>query len=63
MKTRRVKEIDNYQALGYLLLACKNQKIDKETARELMGSMNYMFDLKTEVEAGEQGFHWLRRED
>jgi hypothetical protein len=55
--------MDNYQALGYLLLACKNQKIDKDTARKLMGSMKYMFDLKTEVEAEEQGFHWLRRED
>jgi hypothetical protein len=55
--------MDNYQALGYLLLACKNQKIDKETARKLMGSMKYMFDLKTEVEAEEQGFYWLGSED
>jgi hypothetical protein len=55
--------MDNYQALGYLLLACKNQKIDKETARNLMGSMNYMFDIKMEVEAEEQGFYWLGRED
>jgi len=52
------KNMDNYQALGYMLLACKELGYTKEQAREMLKAMNYMFDIKTEEEAEEQGFEW-----
>lgn len=50
--------MDNYQALGYMLLACKELGYSKSEAREMFKAMNYMFDIKTEEEAEEQGFEW-----
>jgi len=52
--------MDNYQAIGYMLLACKKAKLDKETVEELYSNMWYMFDMKTEEEAEEQGIKWYR---
>lgn len=52
--------MDNRQALGYMLLACKQLGYSKEKARKLLGQMYYMFDIKTEDEAEEQGFEWYR---
>lgn len=49
----------NRQAIGYMLLACKEIGLDKETARKLYGEMYWQFDMKTEEEAEEQGFKWL----
>lgn len=48
----------NRQAIGYMLLACKEIGIDKETAKKLYGSMYWLFDIKTEDEAEQQGFDW-----
>lgn len=48
----------NREAIGYMLLACKELDLDKEMARKMYGKMYYMFDIKTEDEAEEQGFEW-----
>lgn len=56
-------KMDNYQALGYLLLACKELDLDLETVKKLKGEMMYMFDMKTEEEAEEQGFDWYNHLD
>jgi len=56
---REVK-MDNKQATGYMLLACKNAGLDKETIKKLYGEMYWLFDMKTEEEAEEQGFEWYR---
>lgn len=50
--------MDNYQALGYMLLACKELGYTKEQAKKMFKAMHYMFDIKTEEEAEEQGFEW-----
>ena len=50
--------MDNRQALGYMLLACKDLQLDKETVRKLNRAMYVQFDLKTEEEAEEKGFDW-----
>lgn len=50
--------MDNKQALGYMLLACKEIGYTKEQARELYRSMYYQFDVKTEDEAEELGHDW-----
>lgn len=50
--------MDNRQAISYMLLACKKAKLNKETVDELYSNMYYMFDVKTEEEAEEQGFEW-----
>jgi len=50
--------MDNRQAIGYMLLAVKNVGLDKETAKKLFGEMYYLFDIKTEEEAEEQGYDW-----
>lgn len=52
--------MDNYQAIGYMLLACKEAGYTKEQAKELYSNMYYMFDIKTEAEAEKQGFEWYR---
>jgi len=52
--------MDNKQATGYMLLACKNAGLDKETIKKLYGEMYWLFDMKTEEEAEEQGFEWYR---
>ncbi|MYL36048.1 hypothetical protein GLW05_20975 [Pontibacillus yanchengensis] len=50
--------MDNRQAIGYMLLACKRAGYSKEQAKELFGEMYYLFDIKTEEEAETQGFGW-----
>lgn len=50
--------MDNKQALGYMLLACKDGNLDKKLTRKLLKSMMYHFDIKTETEAEKQGFDW-----
>lgn len=53
--------MDNYQALGYMLLACKELDLDLDTVKKLKGEMMMQFDLKTEEEAEEQGFKWYNK--
>jgi hypothetical protein len=50
--------MDNRQAIGYMLLACKEVGLDKETAKKLYGAMYWQFDMKTEEEAERLGFEW-----
>lgn len=50
--------MDNRQATGYMLLACKRAGFDKETTKKLFREMYYLFDIKTEGEAEKQGFEW-----
>lgn len=50
--------MDNRQALGYMLLACKQLGYTKEQASALFKEVFFQFDLKTEEEAEEQGFEW-----
>ncbi|MCS0543543.1 hypothetical protein NXY55_26585 [Aeromonas veronii] len=50
--------MDNRQAIGYMLLACKQLGYSKDQARKLLGVMYCMFDLKTEEEAENQGYEW-----
>lgn len=52
--------MDNYEAIGYMLLACKEAGYTKEQAREIYKNMWYLFDIKTEKEAEEQGLDWYR---
>lgn len=51
-------DLDNKQALGYMLLACKELGYTKEQARELYRAMYLQFDMKTEEEAEELGHDW-----
>lgn len=50
--------MDNRQAIGYMLLACKNLGYTYEQARALYREMYSEFDLKTEEEAEERGNSW-----
>jgi hypothetical protein len=50
--------MDNRQALGYMLLACKDIELDKETIKKLKKAMYFEFDMKTEEEAEELGNEW-----
>lgn len=50
--------MDNRQAIGYMLLACKSLGYTREQVRDLYSAMYLQFDLKTEDEAEEQGFEW-----
>lgn len=50
--------MNNDQALGYMLLACKELGYTKEQAKDLYKAMYYHFDIKTEKEAEKQGFEW-----
>lgn len=50
--------MDNRQALGYMLVACKKLGYTKEQARKIYGEMYNQFDMKGESEAEEQGFDW-----
>lgn len=50
--------MDNSEALGYMLLACKRVNLDYETVKKLYSEMHYLFDVKTESEAEEQGFDY-----
>lgn len=47
--------MNNLQALGYMLLACKRAGLSREMANKIYREMYYMFDMKTEKEAEEQG--------
>lgn len=49
----------NREAIGYMLLACKEAGVtDLELVRRLKREMYYQFDMKTESEADEQGHAW-----
>lgn len=50
--------MDNRQALGYMLLACKKLNMSKEEARKLYAQMYQAFDFYTEEEAEKKGFDW-----
>ena len=54
--------MNNYQALGYLLLACKEAGYTRKEARELYENMEALFDIKTENEAFKEGHEWLEKE-
>lgn len=49
----------NQESLGYMLTACKELNLDKQTAARLEQEMETQFDLKTEQEAKETGYAWL----
>lgn len=49
----------NKQALGYMLLACKDLKLDKDQADKLWNAMFQNMDEFTEEEAQENGHEWL----
>ncbi|EDP68126.1 hypothetical protein CAT7_11500 [Carnobacterium sp. AT7] len=49
----------NKQALGYMLLACKDLKLDKDQADKLWDAMFKNMDEFTEEEAQEKGHVWL----
>lgn len=53
--------MDNRQAIGYMLMACKEVGLSKEDAKMLFREMYYQFDLKTPDEAEEKGFGWYNR--
>lgn len=52
----------NREAIGYMLLACKKAGMTKEQTKKLYSEMYYLFDIKTEDEAEEQGFNWYHEE-
>jgi hypothetical protein len=52
----------NREAIGYLLLACKELNLDKETVKSLRRAMYWQFDMKTEAEAEEQGHKYFYEE-
>ena len=52
----------NPQAIGYMLLACREAGMTREQAKKLYSEMYYLFDIKTENEAEEQGFDWYSKE-
>lgn len=54
--------MDNKQALGYMLLACKEAGLDHETTKQLYKEMYYQFDVKTESEAENLGFRWYQEQ-
>jgi hypothetical protein len=54
--------MNNYQAIGYMLLACKDLNLDKETVTRLRSAMFNQFDMKTESEAQELGQNYFNEE-
>lgn len=50
--------MDNRQAIGYMLLACKKLGYTKDQVRELYREMYFEFDFKTEEEAEKIGHEW-----
>lgn len=50
--------MDNRQALGYMLLACKRLGYTQEQTEAMYSAMYQEFDFKTEEEAEEKGFDW-----
>ena len=55
--------MNNSQALGYMMLACKEAGLSKEVADKVYREMYWMFDMKTEKEAEEQGLRCYEDED
>lgn len=55
--------MNNSQALGYMLLACHKTGLPKDVAYKVYGEMYYMFDMKTEEEAEEQGLRCYPDDD
>lgn len=53
----------NREAIGYMLLACKNAGMTREQAKKLYSEMYYLFDIKTEEEAEEQGLEWYHNSE
>lgn len=51
--------MDNHQAIGYMLLACKEIGLDEKTVSKLYKNMYWQFGMKTETEAEKQGRKWL----
>lgn len=50
--------MDNSQALGYMLLACKKAGIAREDVEKLFDEMRWMFQCYTVEEAEEKGFQY-----
>lgn len=50
----------NNEAIGYMLLTCKRLGLDKQLTIDLFHEMTSQFDWKTEEEAEELGFKWLK---
>lgn len=55
--------MNNRQAIGYMLSACKTAGISRETAEKLFEEMYRQFDEKTEEEAQEAGFKWYQENE
>lgn len=55
----KMANMDNYQAVGYMLLACKRAETPLKDVKKIYSNMYYMFDMKTEKEAEKQGFEWF----
>jgi hypothetical protein len=51
--------MDNREAIGYMLLACKEIKLDADTVIKLRSAMYKQFDMKTEEEAEEHGHRYF----
>lgn len=48
----------NREAIGYMLLACRELEYSKEQVKALFSKMYFLFDIKCEDEAEQQGFEW-----
>lgn len=48
----------NREAIGYMLLAARKIGLSKDVVKKMYSEMYYLFDVKTEEEAEEQGFAW-----
>ena len=46
-------DMTNAAAIGYMILAAKDLKLDKEVIRQLESNMKYFMDMRTEEEAEE----------
>lgn len=55
--------MDNDEAIGYMLMACKSAGISKQQARKIYAHMMGNFDLYTETEAEKNGHRWLKGEN
>ncbi|QED47009.1 DnaA N-terminal domain-containing protein [Cytobacillus dafuensis] len=58
--TSRIKGLDQNQALGYFLLACKDANVPEETIKEVYKNMKWYFDMKSREDAEEEGHKWFR---
>jgi hypothetical protein len=47
--------MDNRQAMGYMLLVCKELNLDKETFKKIRGEVHHNFDVYTEEQTEEKG--------